>query len=302
MSQDVMPPAVQDTVILKKKVWKRIHRKNQNFVGFLTGDVGSAKSGSTASIAQAVDPDFGIDDVCFTPEAVMDKASDFENYDKGRFIVFEEGGVNADAKDFWDDVNRALDYVLQTWREQNRGLLINLPSMDLIDKRLRKRGHAFMEMDGKLDGEYAYVKYMNIIEDKWTGDLYRKYPELRDPSDGLVKKFKRMRVAAPPESFWNKYEPKQRKFKRELAERLAEEIKDGASDGDSMSNEDIAQEVVNDASKLENYMQQNGKQIYLDRDLLYSDYADEGISDKDTRRIKKKIYQVKGWHDRDNYQ
>jgi len=293
-----MPPAVQDSVILKKKVWKRIHRKNMNFVGFLTGDVGSAKSGSTASIAQAVDPDFTIDDVCFTPEKVMEKASDFENYDEGRFIVFEEGGVNADAKDFWDDVNRALDYVLQTWREQNRGLLINLPSMDLIDKRLRKRGHAFMEMDGKVDGEYAYVKYMNIIEDKWSGDLYRKYPELRDPSDGLVKKYKRMRVAAPPEKFWSQYEPKQRKFKRKLAKRLSDEI-NGVGEDEGMNVDEIVEEVVEDSEK---YMMENGSQKYLDRDILYDDYKDEGISMQDTKRIKKKVYRSKGWLEASNYQ
>lgn len=295
MTED-MPKAVQSSQILKQKIWKRIHRRDQNFVGFVTGDVGSAKSGSTASIAQAVDPGFDVDRVCFTPEKVMSKASNYEDFDKGDFIVFEEGGVGADAKDFWDDVNRALDYVLQTWREQNRGLLINLPSLDLIDKRLRKRGHAFMEMDGKVDGEYAFVKYMNIVEDKWTGDLYRKYPQLRDPEDGLVKKYKRMRVAKPPDSFWNKYVPRQRKFKRDLAEGLAEDLKDKQEDG--MSNEEIAEEVKDSFDK---YVKSNGKQKYLDRDMLYNEYKDEGISDQDTKRIKNMVYEDKDLSHRDNY-
>jgi len=291
-----MPRAVRKSPILKQKIWKRIHERDQNFVGFVTGDVGSAKSGSTASIAMSVDPSFDVERVCFTPEKVMDKASNYEEFEKGDFIVFEEGGVGADAKDFWDDVNRALDYVLQTWREQNRGLLINLPSLDLIDKRLRKRGHAFMEMDGKVDGEYAFVKFMNIIEDKWTGDLYRKYPELRDPEDGLVKKYKRMRVAKPPDKFWNQYVPKQQEFKRDLAEDLAEDLRESQEDG--MSNEEIAEEI---AENVDRYIQENGQQKYLDRDLLYNQYKDEGISDADTKRIKKLVYQMTGYADNGNY-
>jgi len=279
--------AVRGNPVLER-IWNRMNRDDMNFVGAVVGDTGSGKSLSTASICSALDPSYSADDVCWEPLQLLEKSKDFENYGTGDLISFEEGGVNADAREFWTQMNKSLDVVLQTWREQNRGLLMNLPSLDLIDKRIRKRLH-FVFIVVKRTPDFVVMKVLRVKENKTSGDIKFHYP-LFDDEDG-TNRIRYIRVGKPPENFVEEFREDEREFKRGLIEDKYESMKEELESSKNVDPEDVASQII--ADDFEKYVRKNGKQRYLDKDRIYQDYKDQGISKTDVDAVKSYLYEMK---------
>jgi len=294
-----MPDPVKKSPILKQ-LWKRVHLKEQNLVFAVVGDTGSGKSLTTSTILMALDPSFDIDRVCWTPEQVMKEAENDEAYSEGDANQYEEGGVGTDSRQWFTDINQALDHVFQTWREQQRILGQTLPSFDLLDKRLRKRCHYVFEMDGiNRKKGYALVKVFKVVEDKWSGDIYRRYPRLRDPKDGVTKQFKRLKVALPPQDFIDEFKEDEKEFKRDLISKKNDELEDAKSEKD-LSPQEVA-DVILEEGRVSDFMRKNGKQRYMDKDSLYFQFKEDGLTQKGAKQVKSIIYGEKGWDDKQHY-
>lgn len=273
-----------------ERIWNRMNRDDMNFVGAVVADTGGGKSLSTGSLCKALDPSYTADDVCWEPLEFLEKAKDFGNYGQGDMMSFEEGGVNADAREFWKAMNKSLDVVLQTWREQNRGALINLPSLDLLDKRIRKRMH-YVFIVVKRTPDYVVMKVLRVKENKTSGDIKFHYPLFNQP-DGTTKRVKYIRVGLPPEEFIEQFRKDEKDFKRGLIEDKYEEMKEDLETSDDASPEEIADQII-DNNEFDKYVRKNGKQRYLDKDRIYQDYQDQGITKTDTDAIKSYLYEKK---------
>lgn len=279
--------AVRGNPVLER-IWDRMNRDDMNFAGAIVADTGGGKSLTTASLCMALDPDYGAEDVCWEPLEFLEKAKDFDNYGVGDMISFEEGGVNADAREFWKQMNKALDVVFQTWREQNRGVILNLPSLDLLDKRLRKRLH-YLFIVVKRTPDFVVLKVLRVKENKTSGDIKFHYP-MFDQDDGTVKRVKYIRVGLPPEGFIEQFKKDEKEFKRGLIEEKYEELREDLGGGE-LDPGDIAQDIIEEGS-FEDYVRKNGVQRYLDKDKIYRDYKDEGINkSSDTDAIKSILYE-----------
>jgi len=67
---------------------------------------------------------------------------------KGEIIIFEEAGVNMGSLDFQNKVSRMFNYVLQSFRSMNIGILFNLPYLTMLNKQARMLLHFSMESAG----------------------------------------------------------------------------------------------------------------------------------------------------------
>lgn len=279
--------AVRGNPVLER-IWNRMNRDDMNFVGAVVADTGGGKSLSTASLCKVLDPSYTADDVCWEPLEFLEKAKDFDNYGQGDMMSFEEGGVNADARQFWTQMNQSLDVVFQTWREQNRGALINLPSLDLIDKRIRKRLH-FIFIVVKRTPDHVVMKVLRVKENKTSGDIKFHYP-LFDDEDGTTNRVKYIRVGLPPESFIEKFREDEREFKRGLIEDKYESMKEELEESEDVDPKDIADEIS--GSDFDRYVRKNGKQRYVDKDMIYEDFKGRGLSKADVDAVKSHLYSV----------
>ena len=135
----------------KEKYWisyiKGRIRKNKNFLGFISGQTGSGKSFSSLRIAEELNPDFSPERVVFNGLELMSLINSGK-LKKGSVIIFEEVGVNMDAKNWQSTTNKMLNYLMQTFRHRNFILIMNSPYMDFVDAGTRKLFHAEMRTAG----------------------------------------------------------------------------------------------------------------------------------------------------------
>lgn len=278
-----MPPAVQQSPILKKKVWRRIHKKNQNFVCAVTGETGSGKSWSAIRLASALDPDFSVDQVAFGIEEFLHLVKD-RSYGPGSFIVLEEAGVEASHREWYSKANQILNIILQTWREQNRGAILTLPELDKLDKTARARLHAYLEAVEKNEQErWTRIKYQRIQTNPRSGENYFKYPRLR--INGSVRKTKGFKVRAPDPGLIEEYEQRKREYNDQLIDGALQDLAEerGDNDEEDIDPQEVAQDIL-DADDLDSYISDNHGQRYIDKELLSLDYD---LSQSESKKVKK---------------
>lgn len=309
-----MPKAVKKNQILKRKIWNPIHRKNQNWMGGLVGETGRGKSWAGLCLAETLDPNFSIDQVAFTPIEFLELVKSNE-YGKGSFIVFDEAGVGISNRDWYSEVNKQVGFVLDTWRNQNRGAIFTLPSLGGLDKKALGRLHGYIDMKG-IDYEEgnSLGKYYNIVQDTWSGQIYRKFPELREPGKDYMIEKKWIKFMRPSEELRQAYEEKVQKFKQQLAEQGLEKVQDEMSDDEDRDPKEVAEIIISQGHPgkdvpfrpedgSDSYaVKQNGEgdsaQYYIDRDIIQMDYS---VSERMSKKIKKHIYRKMGLDVSDNW-
>jgi len=275
---DQIPEPVRESAILRKVIYRRVHEWNQNFMGTFVGETGKGKSYAALRIAEALDPNFGIGNVAFTLEEFFALVE--EDQPQGSVIVLDEAGVSASHRDWYDDAHQHLNYVLQTWRHQNRIALITLPELDKLDPVARSRLHGYFEMIRiNHDEEWSRAQYKNIKTNPRTGENYFRYPRLR--WDGTKRKFKGLTFGLPSEELREAYEKKKEQFTSELNE--------GAKDAvapDDEEDEYAPQEVVDEIESrdaLDAYLEDSPGGQYINRDLLKIDY---NLTENESKTVK----------------
>ena len=274
------PESVAGNPILEQKVWGKMNIRDDNWMAAVVGETGSGKSYASLRLAEAVDPNFSVDQVAFSIREFMELVTD-DSLGRGSVIVLEEASVEASAHDWHSKSNQVLRNVLDTWRHQNRGAIFTLPSFGQLDKGARGRMSALIQMvDINQQQGYSVAKYKRCQQDSDTGKIYKKYPIL----DG--KKYKYLKLNKPSEELREAYEERKEQYTRDLNEELLEElVQEEEAEDDAPVDKDpatIADEIVEDDS-IEDYISENHGQRYLDRDLIELDF---GIGDKKSRKVK----------------
>lgn len=265
-SGEAVPEAVQNSPILQTQVWSRMHNRDNNWMGAVVGETGLGKSYTCLSIAEAVDPDFSIEQVAFGLTEFMELVMD-DSYGRGSMIVLEEASVEAAAEDFHEMSNKVLRTVLETWRNQNRGALLNLPTFSRLDVGARIRMTALIQQQEKNEEEgYSVAKYKHLQTNSDTGKIYRHYPTIEG------KQHKYLKIAPPTEELRQAYEKKSREYTAELNEDLLEQLLESQRDAQEQTTDprEIADDILE--SGLEDYVAENNGQRYISRDLIQVDY------------------------------
>jgi biotin operon repressor len=205
-------------------------KANKNVLIAVTGPTGSGKSYSCLRIAELwykyhFNKEFKPEThVCFSIGEVM-KLLQPNVLKPGEIIIFEEAGVNMGSLDFQNRIVKLFNYVLQSFRSKNIGIIFNLPYLDMMNKTARFLLHAYFITAGIDQKEKkSYLKgYFRQVNPK-MGKIYDKY--LKVSHNSRIKKIKRFCYSIPSEDISETYELKKERFVNALNSEFLREIQE----------------------------------------------------------------------------
>ena len=200
-------------------------RNNKNFLCAITGSTGSGKSWSTLSLAEKLDPNFDIDNVCFTAIQFMNLVNgNTKELKKGSNLVFDELQVQMGHLDYQKLQSKLLNYVLQTFRHKNFVLWITSPQFSFINASARKLFHCRMETKAiNMKTKKVRIKPLLIEINQDTGKAYNKYLRVWKKGEG-VRPLKVLWADKPSKKLIKDYEDKKNKFTSELNQSILRDL------------------------------------------------------------------------------
>ena len=278
-----MPEIVRGNPVLRHFVWAPMHRHKDNYMAAFCGETGSGKSYAALSVAEAVDPDFTVDQIAFSVVEFLELVID-DSYGPGSIIVFEEASVEAGSDEYMTKKNKALRQVSEIWRHQRRGALFTYPAFNRLDPDVRARMAGLVQLDELNESAGNSVgRYRVIQQDSYTGEIYRHRPKI-----GGVE-YNQMQFTLPSDELIEAYEAKKSNYTEnknlELLEGLLEDAKEEEEADEELGPKEIARDILSEG-KLEEYINENNGQKYIDRDLIELDY---GIGARISKKVKKSI-------------
>ena len=243
-----------DSVVIKH-IRSRMHEKNQNFLCIFTGATGSGKSYSALEFARKVDPNFKLERLVFSAKDFMALLNS-GNLKTGDAIIWDEAGVGISAREWWSISNKAINYVMQTFRHLNLCLIMTVPSFSYIDSGVRKLFHGFVQtLEIDYDKDICYTKFMFITHNPRYDKLYFKYPRMK--IDGRIRRISRVKFRKPHHKVLEAYEKKKKAFTKALNEEIGQDLdkydelkKKNAQP--KLSNEDYAKIVLKRSKEFQN--------------------------------------------------
>jgi len=214
-------------------ILQRIAR-NKNFICCLTGQTGSGKSYSALKEGEILDPNFDIDNVCFTPlEFIQLVNGKTKKLKRGSVIVYDEVQVTMAAMDFQSLQAKLINACLQTFRFKGFILFMTSPFFHFVNKSARKLFHSRWEtLTIDHNNNRCVMKPFLLQTNQESGDTYRKYLRIWTKKTGVVP-YQRIRLGLASKKLREQYEEKRQKFSNDLNEEIeqslikAEEKKNG---------------------------------------------------------------------------
>ena len=208
---------------LIKYIKNRIYKKNKNFLAIICGSTGSGKSTAALAIAEALDSNFNIDNVVFNVNEFMDLLNSAK-LKKGAVIIWDEAGVGMPSREWYAISNKAINYVLQTFRHLNLVVLFTTPDFNFIDSQSRRLFHAYFETIGiNYEEKINTLKLFLIQNNPKISKVYYKYARILT-KEGIVT-LNPITINLPTESLLNSYEEKKKEFTTWLNQSMAVRIK-----------------------------------------------------------------------------
>lgn len=222
--------------VLIQYVRDRIERRNKNFVMLFVGATGSGKSYSALRLAEMLDSSFDIDRCCFkakdfmnTVNSLVERSEQGEEI-KGKVVMWDEFGVEHNAREFMTISNRVINYFFQTSRHLNLIVIMTVPLLSFIDSATRKLMHGVAEMQGiNTRDKTASVKVKMLQTNVMTGKEYPKYLRYRKKNRTFVSK--KLKFKLPSKELLKAYEIKKKEFTTGLNKDIMNKLlKDEAKD------------------------------------------------------------------------
>lgn len=222
------PPRLQGrnenhTAWLLRRIWNRVNRQDEHFMGVIVGQEGSGKSYTAIRIASEVDPTFTADRVIFEVADLLKRLRDDE-HEGGNFYVLDEAGVQLGRRT-WQERGQVLtNQALQLIRDHNLGLVFTLPRLGEFDSQAQGRLQAALELTEKEPDEYVRGKWKWFDPDRMdeTGTIYKKFPRRR--MDGQLLRVTTVAFEPPDEEYITQYQRQKREFQNRFYDRVIEEI------------------------------------------------------------------------------
>lgn len=201
----------------------RMFKRNQNWIAVIVGPTGSGKTYAALTISDEMmeekhDP--LIHEVFSIEEFIVNLNNG--KFKKGDIVVFEEAGVNISSKNWQSKANKNINFILQTCRHRNFGIIFTLPMYKFLDSATRSLIHTAFVTD-KIDynKELAYLKVYDFKVDALRGkEPYTIFPKFW--INGVLVTMRRIAVKMPREPILSVYEAR----KKEFTDKLNEEIED----------------------------------------------------------------------------
>ena len=115
------------------KIKRRVLTKDRDYVCVIDGEEGVGKSVTAMHLASYFDPNFCIDNICFTADDFIKIIRD-PNTRKGTAIVMDEAFASANNRASLSEVNRAMIAVATEMRQKNLFVIMVIPSFFDLDR------------------------------------------------------------------------------------------------------------------------------------------------------------------------
>lgn len=272
-----------------RRIWDRINRQNEHFMGCIVGREGSGKSHTAIKIAHMLDPSFNADRVIFHISDLLELFNSGD-HEPGNFYVLDEAGVQLGNRTWHDRGQILANQALQLIRKHNLGLLFTIPVLGDMDSQAQNRLQAYFELTEKKKGEYVRGRWLWIDPDRTdkTGERYDKYPRRR--KNGQVIRVTSMAFTPPPQEIVEPYEERKDEFLESFYEQTIGELSGEGEEGEDepRSTGDVVDAIVNGG--LADVVDTHGNtgQPYLSKDLIRHHYD---LSHSDARTVKSLVEQ-----------
>jgi|7_EtaG_2_1085326.scaffolds.fasta_scaffold00845_12 hypothetical protein len=205
---------------LIKHIRKEIN-KNRNFVGIFVGKVGTGKSYSSLKLCKEVDPTFDESRVIFKIPDLLEMVHE-KKLEPGQAVLFDEAGISASNREsYMNKFNKAMSYLLQTWRHRNIILFVTVPSISFIDKGIRSMFDLMIETQKVIKTRRVVQCQAKIIQHNYQlGKTY--YHNLKSYTGEIMK----LEITKPPIKLINRYEKVKTAFTTELYKQQMDDLKD----------------------------------------------------------------------------
>lgn len=215
--------------ILIQYIKDRVEKRNKNFIMLFVGATGSGKSYSALRLAEMLDDSFDINRVCFKAKSFMNcinslvECSERGEIIQGKVILWDEFGVEHNAREFMTISNRVINYFFQTSRHLNLIVIMTVPLLSFVDSATRKLSHSVAEMQGiNTKDKTASVKVKMFQVNALSGKEYPKYLRYRKNNKQFVcKKFK---FHMPSKELIEAYEKKKKEFTKQLNKEIMNKL------------------------------------------------------------------------------
>lgn len=290
---EVPPEEIRKRPILRRKIWDRVHKEDKNYMCIVCGQTGEGKSEFGLRLCELLDPNFSKDQVAFELDEFMSLVED-RSYDEGSAILFDEVGVALDAATHYDQDQLKINRILQTWREQNRILVMTAPHIRLIQKKSRGLLHGQFDMKTiDLEHHMSTAFYRHFSQDTDTGDVWKKNPRLRDPTDHATKQYQTVSLYKPSPDLVDPYQEKKIAFNDRLNKQVKEEVMPDEDEPDvdpedKLSPSEVAHKLLAD-DDVESVISTHGGNgtKYVDADLIAMDFP--YLSTREAKKAKKAL-------------
>lgn len=268
-----------------RRIWNRLNRKNEHFMGCIVGQEGSGKSHTAIRIANEIDQTFGTDRIMFDVTQLLQTLRDGD-HEPGNAYVLDEAGV-AFGNRTWHDRGQILaNQALQLVRSHNLALIFTLPRLSELDSQVIGRLQATFEITDKEVGRYVEGKwkYMDPDREDSSGKIYRKYPRIY--RDGQRIRVTRLRFGPPTNDLVEPYEAEKAEYQAKFYDETIQELQDeqAQAEKEEKSTIELAEEIKDDGlTKLISTHGGNGR-AYIDKDLVRAHY---GLSHREANEVKK---------------
>jgi len=282
--EELQKPNENHTRWVMRRIWDRVNRQNEHFMGCIVGREGSGKSHTALKIAKTIDPSFTADRVIFRISDLLEILRD-GTHEPGNFYVLDEAGVQLGNRTWYDRGQILANQALQLIRKHNLGLLFTIPVLGDLDSQAQNRLQAYYELTEKKEGEHVRGRWLWIDPDRTdkTGERYDKYPRRR--RNGQTIRVTSMAFTPPPEEIVEPYEEEKDRFLDDFYDKTIGELSDeqAEEEAEEKSLEEISEEIVNGG--LPEVVDTHGTtgEPYISKDLVRHTY---GLSHSDARTVK----------------
>ena len=184
----------------------QVTQKNRNFVAPIVGRVGTGKSYCGLRLCEQLYPNFDIDKHLYWDILQLADDVQADRLEKGSCILFDEAGIAvSNRQSYMNKFNKAMSFILQTWRHRNIILFLTVPDLAFIDKGVRKMCDALVQCDNVVKSrKVVQVKWKWIQVNQQKGEMYfhgaksrygRVMLEIGKPSTKLINKYEKAKTA-----------------------------------------------------------------------------------------------------------
>jgi predicted Zn-ribbon and HTH transcriptional regulator len=204
-------------------IQNRVINENKNFLCCIIGPTGSGKSWASLKLGETIDNTFNSERIVFSLYELAILVN--KNFPPGTVFVLDEAGIAAGARTWQSELNKMINYMLQTFRSKNYILFFTVPHLSFIDKQTRLMLHSKFEMNGiDFKKEESKIKPFFLQVNPALDKIYAKYMRIRTKGRGLIA-VKRLILGKPSKNLVEGYEKKKRVFLEGLLENIKQKSK-----------------------------------------------------------------------------